>query len=112
MERFRRRASRHGDDLPSPNTGRLGNGETETVRRRLWRGEVAQAARTTSNVPPTPQAEIAELIGSKVKYQGHDVIIAGEVKIGATVLTPRDRQSISHYSLVRGALWLESLLSR
>jgi hypothetical protein len=30
------------------------------------------------------------VIGSKVKYQGHDAIIAREVKIGAKVLTLRD----------------------
>jgi len=39
-----------------------------------------------------------EVTGSKVKYQGHDAIIAREVKIGAKVLTLRDAQGIPEWS--------------
>jgi DNA/RNA endonuclease YhcR with UshA esterase domain len=39
-----------------------------------------------------------EAIGSKVKYHGHDAIIAREVKMGGKVLTLRDAQGIPEWS--------------
>ncbi len=42
-----------------------------------------------------------EVTGSKVTYQGHDAIIAREVKMGGKVLTLRDAQGIPEWSGAR-----------
>lgn len=39
-----------------------------------------------------------EVTGSKVTYQGHDAIVAREVKMGGKVLTLRDAQGIPEWS--------------
>ena len=75
-------------------------GDSSRSQNRVWNVDVhlGPSAFLTKRNFTFAKGDQIEVIGSKVKYQGHDAIIAREVKIGAKVLTLRDAQGIPEWS--------------